>query len=138
MADPIILGSEVKQPAGQDNAVMIGLTHASQAVATLSMFNMSTGAIYQVPAGKKLCLIEMSLMGGVHNTANIFTLYAGPTVDSTVGATQLFNTIIRTSSGTNEPTYHAKFYAEVPASNYVTAIQMQNGTAVLIGIELDA
>ena len=139
MADPIIIGTEIKQPYGQDNAKPIGLTMASIAVAALSMHNMTGFTDYQVPVGKKFIITSMYMAAGVLNGWNLVRLYYNTVTDSTVGATKFFECGLHTAAGTNEPTYpNVPMYAEIAAGNYIILDQIQNGICVIRGIEIDA
>ncbi len=139
MADPIVIGDTIKALPGTANAKMIGLAGTViNPTGYYSMHDMTTGADYLTPASKKLCLLEVMIGCGVHNTAANVQMYYGTTVNSIVGATNFGGALIRTSTGTNEPSYNAKIYAEIPAANYVTIQVPPNGACFMRGIEIDA
>jgi len=139
MADPIIIGTEIKQPYGQDNAKAIGLTMASTAASSLSMHNMTGFIDYLVPVGKKFIITSIYMGYGVLNSFHKVQVYYNTVTDSTVGATKFFECGLQTATTTSEPIYpNVPMYAEIPAGNYIILDQIENGICVIRGIEIDA
>lgn len=111
-------------------AKIVGLTKAIF-FGTLSLFDISTNAVYKVPAAKKLWILEGSSSGAVATDTNTF--YHGPTQDSIAAATQFY--YIKHGVAGNVDFKTSKVI--VPANDYVTLVTSNTQTGFIIGVELD-
>ena len=136
MADPIVVGTEVKAITGADNVKMIGGYRLTGSTGLpYVMVNSADATYYQVPAGRKCIIIGMTFFGDNTNFS-LNTVYIGSTANSTTGA---HIALLNYTTGKEGVEANTKTYIEMAAGDYcninVTASPTQcNFTA----IEMDA
>lgn len=140
MAEPVTIGYGANKWIKESNTQMITLyTPAPQG--TYSMHKSGTTTDYQVPAGKKFILLNISAgVGRNGSNTNIYMeFYQNTVTDSTVGAFMVAHARAGVNSGgsagiqnQNMPTY-----VEIPAGNYVVSRMEHHAVATCIGIETD-
>ena len=139
MANPVIVGTEVKA-VGDTDTKLVGMCRLTGSTGLpYVMVNQQTNTYYQVPAGKKCCIVELTVDPQVTNFGN-FTVYSGPTSNSATGATISY---LGYPTGYNnqrdDNQKPRKVYFEVPAGNYINVlISIAPAQINIIGIEMDA
>ncbi len=134
MADPIIIGSEIKQPFGQDNAKMVGLYRAAVGTGVVSMKDSKTGNDYQCPVGRRLIVFRISAFYVETTSYSTHIIYNSNTANSATGTTVYRNVIANVQTAVNNDCW-----LEFDAGNYVNAQENGNSCGItMVGIEIDA
>jgi hypothetical protein len=139
MANPVIVGTEVKA-VGDADTKLIGLIRLTASTGLpYVMVNQQDNTYYQVPVGKKLCVIELTVDPQVTNFGN-FTVYSGPTSNSSTGATICYLGYYQGYNNQRDDHQKSrKVYFEVPAGNYINVlISLAPAQINFIGIEMNA
>jgi hypothetical protein len=137
MADPIVVGTEVKAITGSNNTKMICAYRLTGSTGLpYVMVNSSTAGYYVVPANRKCIITEISFQNGT-SSGGVNTVYIGSTANSTSGAHIAW--VSNCSDLSVGETYPHKCYIEMAAGDYCNVNVTRNPTTVtMTAIEMDA
>ena len=144
MTEPVVIGFGTCKWVKDVNTEMKTLMFPAGS-GTLSCHDTATGANYQVPAGKKFIILNISTGQGRSNSATINStaVYYGTTVDSTTGATKIcdnisanshYNFAAAVANGSTQA-QNMPIYTEVAANNFITVVGTLSCSCVVLGIE---
>ena len=136
MANPIVVGTEVKAITGADNVKMIsGYRLSGSTGLPYVMVNSATASYYQVPVGRKCIIIEIQVAAGANGYGNN-TVYIGSTANSTTGAHIALNAY---SLSYDTGVTKINTYIEMAAGDYCNINVTRNPTMItMTAIEMDA
>jgi hypothetical protein len=139
MADPIVVGTQVKAVTGGSNVKMIGAYRLTGSTGLpYVMVNSANANYYQVPVGRKCIIISISFVGGSAGYGNN-TVYIGSTANSTSGAHIALNAYASSIDGNNGASEAVKTYIEMEAGDYCNINVTRNPTMItMTAIEMDA
>jgi hypothetical protein len=135
MAEPIVVGTEVKAITGSNNTKMIGMFRLTGSSGTnYVMVNSQTNTYYQVPVGKKCCIISMQIQQKTSSYGDV-TVYSHNVANTTGGIMSYQG---YSSFQSEAGVLNIKTYFEVPAGNYINVYISDNPTQIqMVGIEMD-
>ena len=135
MADPILIGSEIKAVPGIDNAKQVFLFSDTDTTSPKSLFDSATGSVYQVPVGRKLIILfaRMAYANTSDNSRTEYRVWESAAVNTASGTEKLFG-----NSTSFNPETIIETYMQFAASQYVTRTTSSAMNCDMRGIEIDA